>query len=62
MTIQNKLKQKGELKMTNFYLDIETTGLNPRKDKIITIQYQELDRSTGEPIFRIKNFKRMGIF
>jgi len=36
--------------MTNFYLDIETTGLNPRKDKIITIQYQELDRSTGEPI------------
>ncbi len=43
--------------MTNFYLDIETTGLNPRKDKIITIQYQELDRSTGEPISELKILK-----
>ncbi|MCK5449875.1 ribonuclease H-like domain-containing protein [Candidatus Pacearchaeota archaeon] len=34
--------------MGNFYLDIETTGLNPEKDKILTIQYQELDRNTGE--------------
>jgi hypothetical protein len=34
--------------MTNFYLDIETTGLDPKKDKIITIQFQELDRFTGE--------------
>ena len=40
--------------MTNFYLDIETTGLNPIKDKIITIQYQELDRTTGEPISELK--------
>ncbi|PIN85538.1 MAG: hypothetical protein COV47_01655 [Candidatus Diapherotrites archaeon CG11_big_fil_rev_8_21_14_0_20_37_9] len=36
--------------MANFYFDIETTGLDPRKDKIITIQYQELDRNTGEAI------------
>ena len=36
--------------MGNFYFDIETTGLDPRKDKIITIQYQELDRHTGSPI------------
>ena len=43
--------------MTNFYLDIETTGLNPRKDKIITIQYQELDRLTGEPISELKILK-----
>ena len=36
--------------MVNFYFDIETTGLNPKEDKILTIQYQELDRSTGEPV------------
>ena len=34
--------------MGNFYLDIETTGLDPRDSKIITIQYQELDRSSGQ--------------
>ncbi len=34
--------------MASYYLDIETTGLDPNKDKIITIQYQELDRNTGE--------------
>lgn len=31
-------------------MDIETTGLNPRVDKIITIQFQELDRNTGKPV------------
>lgn len=30
--------------MSNYYLDIETTGKDPETDKIITIQYQELDR------------------
>jgi len=34
--------------MGNFYLDIETTGLDPEKDEILTIQYQELERSTGD--------------
>jgi len=43
--------------MTNFYFDIETTGLNPKKDKIITIQYQKLDRQTGEPISELKILK-----
>lgn len=35
--------------MANYYLSIETTGLDPKKDKIITIQYQELDRTSGKP-------------
>jgi len=36
--------------MPSYYLDIETTGLDPNKDKIITIQYQQLDITTGKPI------------
>ena len=36
--------------MPSYYLDIETTGLDPNKDKIITIQYQQLDMNTGKPI------------
>lgn len=36
--------------MTNYYLDIETTGLNPEVDKIITIQLQKLEMSTGKPL------------
>ncbi|MBU1197197.1 ribonuclease H-like domain-containing protein [Candidatus Micrarchaeota archaeon] len=43
--------------MPTFYLDIETTGLNPKKDKIITIQYQELHRNTGKPIGELKILK-----
>ena len=30
-------------------LDIETTGLEPESSKIITIQYQQLDRNSGVP-------------
>lgn len=40
--------------MANFYLDIETTGLNSKKDKIITIQYQRLDQKTGKPLNELK--------
>lgn len=36
--------------MVNYYLDIETTGLDERRDKIITVQYQELERGTGRPV------------
>lgn len=35
--------------MTNYYADVETTGLNPYIDKIITIQYQKLN-DLGNPI------------
>jgi len=31
-----------------YYTDLETTGLNPETDKIITLQYQQLD-SGGNP-------------
>lgn len=33
--------------MPNFYLDIETTGTEPGRDKIVTIQFMELDRNTA---------------
>lgn len=32
-----------------YYLDIESSGLNPKEDKILTIQYQKLD-TYGNPI------------
>ncbi len=35
--------------MAECYFDMETTGTNFDKDEIITIQWQELDRFTGEP-------------
>ena len=35
--------------MASYYLDIETTGLNEKIDKIITIQYQKLEQGTGKP-------------
>ena len=43
--------------MPNYYLDIETTGLNPEKDKIITIQYAELDSFTSEQVGELKILK-----
>lgn len=36
--------------MGTYYLDIETTGLDEVQDKIITIQYVELERGTGKPL------------
>ena len=41
----------------NYYLDIETTGLDPLHSKIITIQYMELDRNTAKPIGPLKILK-----
>jgi len=34
--------------MAQYYLDVETTGFDPKKDKIITIQYQKIFNS-GKP-------------
>ncbi|HIH09763.1 MAG TPA: hypothetical protein HA254_03770 [Candidatus Diapherotrites archaeon] len=36
--------------MGNFYFDLETSGLNPKQDRIIALQYEELDRSTGKAV------------
>lgn len=43
--------------MTNFYLDIETQGLDPTIDEILTIQFQPLDRFTGQPIGPLRILK-----
>ena len=36
--------------MPNYYLDIETNGLDEVQNKILTIQWAELDRYTGKLI------------
>ena len=41
----------------NYYLDIETTGLDPLHAKIITIQYMELERNTAKPTSPLKILK-----
>ena len=41
----------------NYYLDIETTGLDPLHHKIITIQYVELERNTAKPVGPLKILK-----
>ena len=45
----NNNAARAHVAMPAYYLDIETTGLIPSKSKIITIQYQELERNTGKP-------------
>ena len=41
----------------NYYLDIETTGINELVDKIITIQYMALDENSGNPAGQLKILK-----
>ncbi len=36
--------------MPHYYLDIETTGLDPEVDQILTIQYQKISVFTGKPV------------
>lgn len=43
--------------MPNFYFDTETTGFSPRLDKIVTIQYQEVDQYTGAPVGKLTILK-----
>jgi DNA polymerase elongation subunit (family B) len=39
------------------YFDIETTGLNPKHHKVITIQIQRLEGTTAEPIGKMEILK-----
>ena len=39
--------------MPEYYLDIETTGLDPNRDRIITFQYQELSQVSGIPLTKL---------
>ena len=41
----------------NYYLDIETTGIDPLQNKITTIQYMKLERNTAKPIGPLKILK-----
>ena len=43
--------------MPKYYLDIETLGLEPSTDKIVTIQYAEIDYITGEQKSELKILK-----
>ena len=43
--------------MPNYYLDIETTGLNPQDSKIITIQFAKLHDTTSERIEELQILK-----
>jgi DNA polymerase elongation subunit (family B) len=40
--------------LVEHYFDIETTGLNPEHDKVITVQIQKMDGWTGELIGEIE--------
>ncbi len=46
------------LVLVEYYFDIETTGFHFDKDEIITIQWQELDRYTGESVGALNILKR----
>ena len=43
--------------MPYYYLDIETTGFDVENEKIITIQYVELDEKTAKPVGPLKILK-----
>jgi hypothetical protein len=45
------------ISLVEYYFDIETTGLDPEHNKVITVQIQELAGRTGEPIGEIEILK-----
>ena len=40
-------------RVVEYYFGIETTGLNPCKDKIVTFQYQGLSEVSGIPLTQL---------
>lgn len=43
--------------LVEYYFDIETTGLDPQRNKVITIQTQRLVGRTGKPIDKMEILK-----
>jgi hypothetical protein len=43
--------------LSNYYLDIETTGLEPIDNKVITIQWCEIERYTGKKVGELNILK-----
>jgi len=43
--------------LPNYYLDIETTGLEPIDHKVITIQWCEIERYTGKKVGELNILK-----
>ncbi|MFH0748319.1 MAG: hypothetical protein V1915_00110 [Candidatus Bathyarchaeota archaeon] len=43
--------------MTEYYFDMETTGIDFDKDEILTIHYQRLNGFTGEPMGKLEILK-----
>ena len=43
--------------MGNYYLDIETTGLDEVQNEIVTIQWCELERNTGQKLGELQILK-----
>lgn len=48
---------EGHSKMPHYYFDIETTGLDPQRDQIVTIQYQKIDTCKGYAVGPLKILK-----
>ena len=39
------------------YVDFETSGLDPKTDEILTIQWQEIDANSGDELSKLHVFK-----
>jgi hypothetical protein len=50
-------KVSGESGLVEHYFDVETTGLDPKHDKVIAIQIQKLEGRTVEPIGEMEILK-----
>ena len=47
--------------MKMYYLDIETTGSKQDESEILTIQWQKLERNTGNAIGELHILKKIGV-
>lgn len=49
--------REGAVAVAEYYFDIETTGLDPLQDKIITIQWHQLSRSFTGDLYILKEWE-----